>query len=99
MLTGLTARSTTDVTRVLPVPADMVSAQLKTLFADVAVDTAKIGTASEAADAEAVLRDELLPLADVVTPNLPEDGPAPPRALRPSRDAAHRTGPGRTVRT
>ena len=110
VLTGLTAQSTTGVTRVLPVPADMVTAQLETLFADVAVDTVKIGMTTDAVvaraiaaalrhlraaerapsvvldpvmvstsghrlltpDAEAVLRDELLPLADLVTPNLPE---------------------------
>ncbi|WP_419703192.1 bifunctional hydroxymethylpyrimidine kinase/phosphomethylpyrimidine kinase [Promicromonospora sp. NFX87] len=110
VLTGLTAQSTTGVTRVLPVPADMVTAQLETLFADVAVDAVKIGMTTDAAvaravaavlrdlraagrapyvvldpvmvstsghrllapDAEAVLRDELLPLADLITPNLPE---------------------------
>ncbi|MFD2796189.1 bifunctional hydroxymethylpyrimidine kinase/phosphomethylpyrimidine kinase [Promicromonospora vindobonensis] len=110
VLTGLTAQSTTGVTRVLPVPGDMVTAQLETLFADVAVDAVKIGMTTDAdvarsiaavlrelrsagpapyvvldpvmvstsghrllaPEAEAVLRDELLPLADLITPNLPE---------------------------
>ncbi|GAB2459684.1 bifunctional hydroxymethylpyrimidine kinase/phosphomethylpyrimidine kinase [Xylanimonas ulmi] len=114
-LTGLTAQSTLGVTRVLPVPADMVTAQLTTLFADVAVDAVKIGMTSDAQvagavadalaevraaaartgtaapvvvldpvmvatsgdrllapDAERVLRERLLPLADLVTPNLAE---------------------------
>ncbi|MFE7505873.1 bifunctional hydroxymethylpyrimidine kinase/phosphomethylpyrimidine kinase [Promicromonospora sp. NPDC057488] len=130
VLTGLTAQSTTGVTRVHPVPADMVRAQLDTLFADVAVDTIKIGMTTDAAvaravaavlrdlraagrapfvvldpvmvatsgdrllapDAEAVLRDELLPLADLVTPNLPEAavllGVEPARDGRATADQA-----------
>ena len=130
VLTGLTAQSTTGVTRVHPVPADMVRAQLDTLFADVAVDTIKIGMTTDAAvaravaavlrglrasgrapfvvldpvmvatsgdrllapDAEAVLRDELLPLADLVTPNLPEAavllGVEPARDGREAADQA-----------
>lgn len=110
VLTGLTAQSTTGVTRVWPVPADMVTDQLETLLADVAVDAVKIGMTTNAAvgaavadvlaalrsagtapvvvldpvmvatsgdrllepAAEEVLRDRLLPLADLVTPNAPE---------------------------
>ncbi|WP_084468288.1 bifunctional hydroxymethylpyrimidine kinase/phosphomethylpyrimidine kinase [Promicromonospora sukumoe] len=130
VLTGLTAQSTTGVTQVHPVPADMVRAQLDTLFADVAVDTIKIGMTTNAGvaravaavlrdlraagrapfvvldpvmvatsgdrllapDAEAVLRDELLPLADLVTPNLPEAavllGVEPARDGRAAADQA-----------
>ncbi|MFI2363242.1 bifunctional hydroxymethylpyrimidine kinase/phosphomethylpyrimidine kinase [Promicromonospora sp. NPDC019610] len=130
VLTGLTAQSTTGVTRVHPVPADMVRAQLDTLFADVAVDAIKIGMTTDAAiaravaaalrdlraagrapyvvldpvmvatsgdrllapDAEAVLRNELLPLADLVTPNLPEAavllGADPARDGREAADQA-----------
>ncbi|WP_369371919.1 bifunctional hydroxymethylpyrimidine kinase/phosphomethylpyrimidine kinase [Promicromonospora sp. Populi] len=133
VLTGLTAQSTTGVTRVLPVPADMVTAQLETLFADVAVDTVKIGMTSDAAvaraiaaalrdlraagrapyvvldpvmvatsgdrllarDAEAVLRDELLPMADLVTPNLPEA--AVLLGVEPARDAAEAADQARAL--
>ncbi|PZR55378.1 bifunctional hydroxymethylpyrimidine kinase/phosphomethylpyrimidine kinase [Xylanimonas oleitrophica] len=126
VLTGLTAQSTVGVTRVMPVPADMVTAQLETLLADVAVDAVKIGMLSDAAvaaavadvlealraanrrdrrpgpavvldpvmvatsgdrllepAAEDVVRERLLPLADLVTPNLPE------AAALLGADAAH----------
>lgn len=134
VLTGLTAQSTTGVTRVHPVPADMVRAQLDTLFADVAVDTIKIGMTTNAAiaravaavlrdlravgrvpfvvldpvmvatsgdrllapDAEAVLRDELLPLAGLVTPNLPEA--AVLLGVEPARDGAEAAGQARALR-
>ncbi|MFI8527713.1 bifunctional hydroxymethylpyrimidine kinase/phosphomethylpyrimidine kinase [Promicromonospora sukumoe] len=134
VLTGLTAQSTTGVTRVHPVPADMVRAQLDTLFADVAVDTIKIGMTTDAAiartvaaalrdlraagqtpfvvldpvmvatsgdrllapDAEAVLRDELLPLADLVTPNLPEA--AVLLGVEPARDGREAADQARALR-
>nr|WP_285105309.1 bifunctional hydroxymethylpyrimidine kinase/phosphomethylpyrimidine kinase [Promicromonospora sp. MEB111] len=134
VLTGLTAQSTTGVTRVHPVPADMVRAQLDTLFADVAVDAVKIGMTTDAAvaravaavlrdlraagrapfvvldpvmvatsgdrllapDAEAVLRDELLPLADLVTPNLPEA--AVLLGTEPARDGGEAADQARALR-
>jgi hydroxymethylpyrimidine/phosphomethylpyrimidine kinase len=106
VITALTAQNTTGVTGVFPIPADFVTEQLDALFADVAIDTVKIGmianTEIAAAvaqalrtyrpavvildpvmvatsgdrlllpEAEDVLRNQLLPLADLITPNLDE---------------------------
>src|SRR5690606_41340188 len=51
VLTGLTAQSTTGVTRGLPVPADMVAAQLGTLTGDPGLDAINVGRTTAAAAA------------------------------------------------
>jgi hydroxymethylpyrimidine/phosphomethylpyrimidine kinase len=108
VVAALTAQNTQAVTGVFAVPGDFVRAQIDTLFADVAIDAAKIGMVGQAPVIEAVaaslaqwrpphivldpvmvaksgdplleraavgaLREALLPLATLVTPNLPEAG-------------------------
>jgi hydroxymethylpyrimidine/phosphomethylpyrimidine kinase len=106
VITALTAQNTTGVTGVFAIPAQFVTQQLDTLFADVAIDVVKIGMIANAEiagavaqalrtyrpavvvldpvmvatsgdrlllpEAERVVREELLPLADLITPNLDE---------------------------
>jgi hydroxymethylpyrimidine/phosphomethylpyrimidine kinase len=106
VLTAVTAQSTRGVTAVSLLDAELVTAQLETLLADVRIDAVKIGMLGSAAvvravadalrrhrlphvvldpvmvaksgdrllseDAVQALRDDLLPLCDLVTPNLPE---------------------------
>ncbi|HOG92575.1 MAG TPA: bifunctional hydroxymethylpyrimidine kinase/phosphomethylpyrimidine kinase [Opitutaceae bacterium] len=126
VVAALTAQSTLGVAGVQAVPAEFVAQQIDTLFADVRIDSVKLGmlgTADVVAavadalrrhrpahcvldsvmvstsgralltpDAVAVLRRELLPLVEIVTPNLPEAGVllgAPePRSLAEMRVAA-----------
>jgi hydroxymethylpyrimidine/phosphomethylpyrimidine kinase len=105
-LTAVTAQNSIEVSRVLPLPADIVSAQIDAVLADFTVDATKIGmlatgataaVVAEAvirhrlqrvvldtiiastsgapllnADGVSILRDVLLPLADVATANAPE---------------------------
>ncbi len=106
VVTALTAQNTTGVTRVFPIPADMVAAQIDAIFSDVAVDAVKIGMLAEPGIARAVagslrragaknivldpvlaatrgaalsegglpraIIEHLLPLVDLITPNLAE---------------------------
>jgi hydroxymethylpyrimidine/phosphomethylpyrimidine kinase len=112
VVTALTAQNTQAVTGIHGVPPEFVRLQLDTLFADVRIDTVKIGMLGTAAiaqavaeglaaafkagapahrvvdpvmvaksgdallskDATAMLIDAILPLATMITPNLPEAG-------------------------
>lgn len=132
VVAALTAQNTQAVTGIHGVPPDFVRLQLDTLFADVRIDTAKIGMLGTApiaravaeglakpvaagtpahvvvdpvmvaksgdsllsADATAMLIEAILPLASVITPNLPEAGvllrERAPDTLREMRRAAER---------
>jgi hydroxymethylpyrimidine/phosphomethylpyrimidine kinase len=108
VVAALTAQNTQTVAGVFALPGDFVRAQIDTLFADVAIDAAKIGMVGQVPVIEAVaagltrwqplhvvldpvmvaksgdpllekaavgaLREALLPLATLITPNLPEAG-------------------------
>jgi hydroxymethylpyrimidine/phosphomethylpyrimidine kinase len=108
VIAALTAQNTQAVTGIFAVPGAFVREQIDTLFADVAIDAAKIGMLGAAPviravadglarclpshlvldpvmiaksgdsllekDAVSALREVLLPLATVITPNLPEAG-------------------------
>ena len=132
VVAALTAQNTRAVTGIHGVPPDFVRLQLDTLFADVRIDSAKIGMLGTApiaravaeglagpvsrgepahvvvdpvmvaksgdallsADATAMLIEAVLPLATVITPNLPEAGvllrERAPETLREMHRAAER---------
>lgn len=105
-ITALTAQNTTGVSRILPIPPDMVVAQIEAVMKDIGADAVKIGMLADASIALAVaetverldmqpvvldtvmvakggarlldtravdvISRRLLPLATVVTANLPE---------------------------
>src|ERR671926_150833 len=87
-LTAITAQNTTAVTAVFELPPDLVAAQIDAVLTDIGADAvktgmianseiirvvaAKIGDRLLREEAVQALRTELLPLATVVTPNLPE---------------------------
>jgi len=128
VITALTAQNTQAVTGIHALPAPFVLEQIDVLFADVAIDAAKIGMVGGRQVIEAVaqglehwappfivldpvmiaksgdallereavgaLREALLPLATVITPNLPEAGvllqQRAPESVREMRQAAER---------
>jgi len=105
-ITAITAQNTTGVTAVLPIPVDLVTAQIDAVISDLGADAVKIGMLATAAIATAVadaldrhrpafivldtvmvakggarlldeaavevIRARLLPMATVITPNVPE---------------------------
>src|SRR5215212_8521144 len=74
-ITALTAQNTTGVSAVHPVPPEMIVEQVRQVAGDIGVDAVKIGmlgTAETVLAARAALAGLLLPLATVITPNLPE---------------------------
>ena len=132
VITAVIAQNSSRVTRVVPVSANVVVAQIETLLAERPPDALKTGALATAANVIAVaralrasglpapvvdpvllstsgtrlldaagemaLRAELIPLARLVTPNIPEaealtgisiDGP---RAMRAAARALHRAG-------
>lgn len=132
VVAALTAQNTQAVTGIHAVPPEFVRLQLDTLFADVRIDSAKIGMLGTAPiaravaeglakpvaagapahvvvdpvmvaksgdlllarDAATMLVDAILPLATLITPNLPEAGELlrarPPESLREMHRAAER---------
>jgi hydroxymethylpyrimidine/phosphomethylpyrimidine kinase len=126
-ITAVTAQNTLGVVAVTPLSADLVTAQIEAVAADIAIDATKIGMLATSAIVEAVVAAieeldlplvvvdpvmvsksghrlldadgiqalcvELLPLARMVTPNLPEAELLSGRRIRSgsdARDAARR---------
>lgn len=121
-ITAITIQNTLGVTGVMPVPPDVITAQMRAVIDDIGVDTIKTGMLGDAATitavadvldelkgqvpivvdpvmvakggasllaAEAVgmLRDRLLPLATLVTPNVPELEALTGRTIASAQDA------------
>jgi hydroxymethylpyrimidine/phosphomethylpyrimidine kinase len=120
-ITAVTAQNTSGIAAAAPLPADLVTAQIETVAADMQIHATKIGMLATSAIVEAVaaaivelelpivvldpvlvsssgerlldadgiqaLRRELLPLARVVTPNIPEAEALSGRRIRSLDDA------------
>ena len=67
-ITAITAQNTTAVTRVHPVPPEMIVAQVRAVAEDLGIDAVKVGMLGDSATTEAVARvlDELEPDTPVV---------------------------------
>ena len=82
-ITALTAQNTTGVTAILNATPEFLGQELDCIFTDIYPDAVKIGMVSEkelatsgarliSMDAIQTLKEELFPLADLLTPNIPE---------------------------
>src|SRR5487761_2761758 len=77
-ITALTVQDTTAVTDAIALPARFVHDQIVAVLGDIGADAIKTGMLADPAiveavcDALAVLTRRLLPLASLLTPNLPE---------------------------
>jgi len=85
-ITALTAQNTLGVERVMPVPTDMVLAQIDAVVRDIGVDAVKIGMIGSAETANAVADY----LAASLSPALP---PSPPISYPESHEQAPEIGP------
>ena len=75
VITALTAQNTMGVDAVMNVPADFIEAQMKAVFTDIFPDAVKVATSGSRLleeNAANTLMDKLFPLADIITPNIPE---------------------------
>src|SRR6187551_2882738 len=78
VITALTAQNTRGVTGIHQIPSDFVTAQIDAVFSDLEIGAVKTGMVATSgdrllrADAVEALRTKLIPLASLITPNLPE---------------------------
>jgi hydroxymethylpyrimidine/phosphomethylpyrimidine kinase/predicted fused transcriptional regulator/phosphomethylpyrimidine kinase len=102
-ITALTAQNTVGVHGIHPVPVDFIRLQIEAILSDIVVVdpvmVAKSGDSLLSKEAKGTLKEKLLPLAFLVTPNLPEASELcgfPVHDFEGMKDAArviHRSGP------
>ena len=85
-ITALTAQNTTGVSGILPVPPAFLAQQIDAVFTDIPPDGVKIGMVAAADLIQATLTQVLFPLAEVITPNLPEAEVLARRPIRTEGD-------------
>ena len=70
-ITALTAQNTTGVTGIFEATPEFLAQEIDAIFTDIYPDAVKIGMVSSA-ELIGVIAEKLLPMAEVVTPNIPE---------------------------
>ena len=70
-ITALTAQNTTGVTGIFEATPEFLAQEIDAIFTDIYPDAVKIGMVSSA-ELIGVIAEKLLPMAEVVTPNMPE---------------------------